>query len=172
MESTEFCSDILEAIRRMQKLKMKHPIKDLNEGEHFFLHILNSLIQASNTDSVYVSTISRELNISGPAVSKMLRNLEAKQMIRRETDISDRRNTFVSITDKGRIAKEEADAYVYGFFSKVYEKVGKDNLDKFRSLLKMFCDAAIEVYKTYDSAPQSGSCSIKDYERNESTIEC
>jgi len=150
MDSNDFLTDIIEAIRRMQKMKMKYPIKGLNEGEHFFLHILHSLIKASNTDSVYASAISRELNISCPAVSKMLKNLESKQLVRRETDSSNRRNTFVSITEEGLKAKEEADACLYVFFSKVCEKVGRDNMDRFMNLLIKFCDAAIETYKTYD----------------------
>lgn len=155
MGSDEYFGDIIEAIRRMQKLRIDRSVMGLNQGEHFFLHVLHSLIKASDTESVYVSAIGRELNISGPAVSKMLRNLESKQMIRRETDSSDRRNTFVSITDKGLRVKEKADTYLYGFFSRVFEKVGKEDMARLKSLLIRFCDAAVEVYNNINERKES-----------------
>ena len=79
-----------------------------------------------------------------------MKNLEEKQLISRRTDASDRRNTVVALTDKGRKVKAQADEIAACFFSKVTEKFGKDNLDKLKTLLTQFYRAVAEVSADFD----------------------
>lgn len=50
---------------------------------------------------VKVSEIAKKLKISMPQVSRMLNTMEKKEYILRVMDPDDRRNVYVSITDKG-----------------------------------------------------------------------
>lgn len=49
-----------------------------------------------------VSDISKELEISAPAVSITLTKLEAQGLIKRSRDKDDRRKVYISLTPKGK----------------------------------------------------------------------
>jgi DNA-binding MarR family transcriptional regulator len=150
METLQVPGDLIAAIRNIRRLDFSKQIGGITEREYFFLRILDYLSSKLGSEPVYVSSIVSELDISGPAVSKMLKNLEEKQLISRRTDASDRRNTVVALTDKGRKVKAQADEIAACFFSKVTEKFGKDNLDKLKTLLTQFYRAVAEVSADFD----------------------
>ena len=150
MDTLQVPSDLFTAIRNMRKLDFSNRLDGITEREYFFLGILHCLAKKQGSEPVYVSSIVTELNISGPAVSKMLRNLEERQLISRRPDKSDRRNTIVTLTDKGLKAKSEADKIAAVFFDKVSERFGKANMDKFVDLLTKFSRTVAEVSKDFD----------------------
>lgn len=159
MDTLQVPSDLFFAIRNMRKLDFSNRLDGITESEYFFLGILHCLTMKLGSESVYVSSIVTELNISGPAVSKMLRNLEERQLISRRTDTSDRRNTIVSLTDRGLRAKSQADKIAACFFDKVSEKFGKADMDEFKTLLTKFCRTVVEVSMDFDldNATSDGS---------------
>lgn len=136
--------DMLNTLQRLQHIRFNELIKDLNQSEYIFLKILYKLIKKSGTNSVYVATIAKELEISTPAVSKMLKNLEKKQYIKREVDTLDRRNTFVFLTEKGIATKKETDIFFEDFFNKIYKKVKKEDINQFLYLAKKISNVIID----------------------------
>lgn len=150
MDTLQVPSDLFTAIRNMRRLDFSNRLDGLTEREYFFLRILHCLTQKLGSESVYVSSIVTELNISGPAVSKMLRNLEKRQLISRKTDTTDRRNTIVTLTEKGLRAKAQADKIAACFFINVTEKFGETNMEKLKTLLTQFCRIVAEVSKDFD----------------------
>jgi len=159
MDILQVPSDFFAAIRNIRKLYFSRRLDGITEREYLFLRILDCLSEKHGSGSVYVSSLVTELNISGPAVSKMLKNLEDKQLISRKTDTSDRRNTIVELTEKGLKVKEQADEIAACFFTKVAEKFGNENMEKLRTLLSQFCSIVAEVSEDFDlkSGPASGA---------------
>ena len=52
--------------------------------------------------AISISALAKKLRVTTPAVSRTMRSLEKKDLIYRETDSKDRRNTFVRLTDTGK----------------------------------------------------------------------
>lgn len=57
---------------------------------------------AQNGSPISVAEAAKMLKVSIPAVSRTLKSIEQKQLIRRETDEKDRRSVKLVVTEKGR----------------------------------------------------------------------
>ena len=71
---------------------------------HSEMHVLGKIgewIKEHGTGDVSLTDLTRKLEVSKPAVSRTLRNLENKGYIYRRVDEHDRRNTFVTLTEEG-----------------------------------------------------------------------
>ena len=66
-----------------------------------------SCLQKEHPDSCTVSMIAKKMQIPQPAVSRTLRSLENGGYLQREVCRSDRRNTYVSLTDAGKAAVQQ-----------------------------------------------------------------
>ena len=64
-------------------------------------------IEQIEAEKVNVNKIAESLKVSMPAVSKTLKNLESKKLIKRKIDVFCRRNTFVELTAKGKKVLEK-----------------------------------------------------------------
>jgi DNA-binding MarR family transcriptional regulator len=59
-------------------------------------------IEQIEAEKVNVNKIAESLKVSMPAVSKTLKNLESKKLIKRKIDVFCRRNTKIKITELGK----------------------------------------------------------------------
>lgn len=94
-----------ELIRIMNKL---HSMKrrsigfgELSQMEGMILFYLDHNLSEENTLGIKVSSITKDLDIPKPTTSKMLNSLEERGFILRKIDRSDRRVTYISITEEG-----------------------------------------------------------------------
>lgn len=100
-----------------------------------------------NMRGVYVSEIARGLNVSVPAVSKMLRSLEEKEYIERKVNPKDRRSTIVSVTLKGKEAHKRVFREMDIFLERVIERFGEANVKELVHLLKRYTEIIGEESK-------------------------
>jgi len=85
-----------------------------------------------------------------PLASRMLKNLESKELIRRVTDESCRRNTFVLISDKGK---------------EIFKKNSKVVMQYIDKVLSVFSDSEIEtIISMQNKMIASMDNAIKDFE--------
>lgn len=88
--------------------------------------------------SLGTSHFAKMLECSPPMISKMLRSLETKEMIVRQTDKKDRRNTHVFLTDKGKeliqAGKERADQ----LFDEAIRTIGEDRMNQAMDTMEEF----------------------------------
>ena len=93
-----------------------------------------SCLQKEHPDSCTVSMIAKKMQIPQPAVSRTLRSLENGGYLQREVCRSDRRNTYVSLTDAGKAAVQEADQ----------KRFTKEEAEQLMALLQRLYAAAAE----------------------------
>lgn len=90
------------------------------------------------TRSPGTSHFAKMLECSPPMISKMLRSLETKEMIVRQTDTKDRRNTHVFLTEKGKeliqAGKERADQ----LFDEAIRTIGEDRMNQTMDTMEEF----------------------------------
>ncbi|HCR43231.1 MAG TPA: hypothetical protein DIV41_01495 [Ruminococcaceae bacterium] len=131
MPSKDIQENVPEILKTLRDISINSIFKDITFSEYTILKIAFILRQESKNDTVYVSQIVKRLRSSTPSVSKALRNLEAKGLIRRETDPANRRRTFVWLTPEGYAAEKDSDRAFYAFFERICGKVGKENMETF-----------------------------------------
>ena len=76
-------------------------IQGCSQGEFWMLLSIDELSKESESGKVMVNKLADKMHISVPAVSKMLKNLDNKKLIKRVTDVFCRRITYVIFTAKG-----------------------------------------------------------------------
>jgi DNA-binding MarR family transcriptional regulator len=105
-------------------------------GESFVLKFL------SESDSaVFPSELSVALHSSTARISAILRALEKKGEIVRETDKTNRRNVLVTITEAGRNRTKCDMKEAYGILAKVFIDMGEADTQEFIRLTQTVSDA-------------------------------
>jgi DNA-binding MarR family transcriptional regulator len=134
----------LVCLRRLRRSRFSEIYRSLSDAEFFTLMAIRTL-EEEQQSSVRIASLAERLNTSSPAISKMLRTLEQKSYCKRITDPSNRRSTFVVITEEGDALLREARQNIGVFAKRVSEKMGEDDLAEFIRLSQKCYDAMNEA---------------------------
>lgn len=95
----------------------------MSKSEYILLRKINHC-QLQN-HRLTLSQIAQELKLSSPAISRTLKNVEAKNWIVREIDEEDRRNSFIELTALGSEEIGKANAIIHELLNDSLKKVGE-----------------------------------------------
>ncbi|NCC86789.1 MAG: MarR family transcriptional regulator [Clostridia bacterium] len=98
MDSSSKSMHFSEMIHNLEHFNLSEKLNIMPKSEMATLKI----ILKSENKEIRVCEIAKKLNISAPAVSRTLRKLEEKGCIERITNKTDRRNTNIKVTKKGK----------------------------------------------------------------------
>ena len=115
----------LETSHSFKKVDLRWLELGLSESEFLVLDIVDRYhASVRGQPGIYVSQLADLLQVSPPAVSRMLRGLEKRGLLTRETDRQNRRNTFVKLTADGQSAREKAVCRIRDFLNRVIQRAG------------------------------------------------
>lgn len=80
-------------------------------------------------ENILPGEIASSLNMTGGRVAGILRSLEKKELIVRDTDKTDRRRVLVNITEKGKEKVHKGTVQLMDRLSQVTEIMGDENTD-------------------------------------------
>lgn len=80
--------------------------------------------------------IAPALGLEARSLTRMLKTLEDKKWIRRESDDDDRRVVNVYLTEEGKKKRELAKEGVIAFNNAIYEKIGEEKLAIFFDVMQ------------------------------------
>ena len=101
--------EFFELIQKFRSLNLLATLP-LPRQDYMVLYAVDCL-QKEHPDSCTVSMITKKMCVPQPAVSRTLRSLENGGYLQREVCRSDRRNTYVSLTDAGKTAGSRSDTH-------------------------------------------------------------
>ncbi|HQQ89573.1 MAG TPA: MarR family transcriptional regulator [Oscillospiraceae bacterium] len=124
-DGEERIHQVIDLLRRAHRLDFKKIHRRVQSAEFAMLSTLwdfrESGVQAT------VSQIKEQLHVTPSAVTNLLRVLENKGLIRRQTDAGNRRKTFVFLTEEGaRVFREELEL-ARDFSAQIYQKMGESD---------------------------------------------
>lgn len=123
---------LAEQFRRVRQFMNAIPFKMCISHSEFFL--LNIIMDRNN--DITVSEIAAELEITPPAVSRSLKSLESRGLIKRETNLINRRNTMVRLTETGQKFLEMSRRQMDMVMQYVEEKMGEERKNQLCLLLE------------------------------------
>lgn len=126
----------MEYILHPKKIPAAVLFNDISCGEFILIAAFLKYEEQHNNKHITVNELAGVLNVSIPAVSRMLKNLEARNMIVRETDKDCRRNTLVIITENGMKLYKENEAKIRRLASKMLEQFTEQEFDLMFNLSK------------------------------------
>lgn len=134
--------EFFEILNSFRKLNISSMLPDISQGDYGTLRAIQCCEKKNDTDGVKVSEVSKRMNAAPPAVSRCLRSLEEKDFIIRAVDKSDRRNTYVALTEEGRNRLSEADEIMSKFSKAVFGQMGEETMNLLNSYLKELRETA------------------------------
>lgn len=123
---------LAEQFRRVRQFMNAIPFKMCISHSEFFL--LNIIMDRNN--DITVSEIAAELEVTPPAVSRSLKSLESRGLIKRETNLINRRNTMVRLTETGQKFLEMSRRQMDMVMQYVEEKMGEERKNQLCLLLE------------------------------------
>ncbi|SCV19998.1 Uncharacterized protein BCRIVMBC845_02496 [Bacillus cereus] len=133
-------------------MSLYEQVKRINEAEYtinrliykHYKQYLNSGIttqQAVVLDIVYlakritVGEIALEMNISSSAVSQLIAKLEKNKYIKREINLQNRREIYITLDENGLEYFSKQDYVEQQIADKIYSKLSSEELDEFERIV-------------------------------------
>ncbi|MBW4082172.1 MarR family transcriptional regulator [Paenibacillus sp. S150] len=86
-------------------------------------------------EGLKVSEISRYMRLSPPTITQLINSLEAKQMVERLPDATDRRVVRIKLTEQGKIITGRAKHHMNDMLNKMVDYLGEDESNHLAELL-------------------------------------
>ena len=103
-----------------------------------------------DTPEMKVSEISKQLHVTSPTITQLLKGLEADGLIERRIDPTDRRAVGITLTKKGeRVTQQAAEAFSASL-NGLIEYLGEEESDQLAELLS-------KVFHYYNEKAASGN---------------
>ena len=145
MESMDLVKQFMKARARCRKMdySVLHP--GAGNGEFAALELISHHSrQCGALYGVYVSELLKVMDVSAPALSRLLRSMEQKGLCVREIDPEDRRSICVHLTPKGQQARDKGHTLMLGFASRVVDGMGEEEFRQMIALWNRFGDVMEE----------------------------
>lgn len=126
----------LHILSEIAKININTSLRTLTQGEYLLLSIIkkNGDYLENRDKSITVSRIAERLEISTAAVSRTLRHLEENGYLERITSTSNRRHTYVILTEVGnRVLREESE-HIGNLAKRIFKRMGSEKMNELKNL--------------------------------------
>lgn len=110
------------------------------------IHLIN--IIGANT--ITVNELSDILNLTMGTVSIALNKLEKKKFIKRTKTAKDKRKVYISLTNKGKLAKDFQNEYQSSVVSKMMSNISSNDIEKFLEVLSKMKNNLKDIEQSYE----------------------
>ncbi len=125
--------EVREIIKKLEAIKPKKLIDDCHVNKEGIMHALVYLY--TSKEPVSAGDISKQLGVSTARVAVILRKMQEKGDITKETDPRDARKAVIRITPKGRAFIDQRKSMFFNDIRDMVEKIGKERFDEFLNIL-------------------------------------
>lgn len=135
-ENTEnsVAHELSAAMKRLHRAQWQKGI-DGHKPSEMTLMICIEKWNHADGEGLKVSEISRHLGFSPPTITQLINSLEAKQMVERHADPSDRRVVRVKLTKRGKELTRKAERLRDAMLEKLVQYLGVEESKQFTGLL-------------------------------------
>lgn len=136
MTEKELSMEFLAITHKFKKIHMNFIFPEISKSEFWVLKMVQkAMLKDESECGVYVSTIAERLKVTPSAISRMLKGLEEKEFIERKVNKNDRRNTYVTLTEKGKKVTQRVETEMNEFTKKVIHSMGEEDS---KTLIRLF----------------------------------
>ncbi|MCD8144889.1 MAG: MarR family transcriptional regulator [Oscillospiraceae bacterium] len=126
MNLTEQEVAVFRAISRLRKVPVSRLHPQLTQGEWMLLNE----VHCHGPKGVTVAALVKALEAPSPAVSRLMRGMEANGLIRREILPEDRRRVVVTVTPKGEEINRIGTERFHRFFRELMEGIPPEEFER------------------------------------------
>ncbi|ASA26533.1 hypothetical protein B9T62_29875 [Paenibacillus donghaensis] len=122
------------ALRQLRKAHWHHSVEGHKPSELTLL-ICIAKRNAPDKEGLKVSEISRFLDLTPPTITQLINSLEAKGMVERQADPSDRRVVRIKLTEQGKVVTRQAKHHMDTTLNRLVEYLGEEESNMLAELL-------------------------------------
>lgn len=122
------------------------PTGELNKGEFYVLHHIFHQMDGKKAADITPTELSEAMEVTKPAISKMLNVLENKGYIVRKQDPKDRRAVYVALTEKGQTVREKSMEMTANAVDRIIQQMGDEAADRLIDALQDLLQAMKKCY--------------------------
>ena len=130
---------LFRAVHQFKKLNVSDLIPGLSSSE---FSVMGAILQMGENGKITSSELAAKTKTLPPAVSRTLRGLEEKGYVERSVDKKDRRNTYISLTEKGWKKGEEVRDRMQDFGCSVMSQLKEEDIDQLVAYLDRIYEIA------------------------------
>ncbi len=139
---------LVSLVHRWSRNSIKDFLDGLSQSEFCMMMFIGYNHYIMKNDAVRNIDLAEQFQVSAPAISRMLRNLEKRGLIRRQGEETDRRNSYIYLTKEGLQMVASSKDNLDSFFTKAIDRMGREKFCEMMDLLYSFHDClSIEMKK-------------------------
>ncbi|MGN0634077.1 MAG: MarR family transcriptional regulator [Oscillospiraceae bacterium] len=118
----------------------KFMFRNINIAEYIVLHYMCEQKEKDSiySDKIYLCEISEKLDLPIRKTSKLIREMNGKNLVKWDHDGNGKDGTYVTITEHGMKVFDETDGKLRAFYSRILQKLGKEKIVSLLQLMKEF----------------------------------
>ena len=128
--------ELLEVFRMFHKLNFSVLLQNMTQSEFVTMKQIQSCSREDPRGRAGISDIVKNMKSLPSAVSRTLKSLEEKEWICRTLDKSNRRNTYVELTEEGAKEIQAATGHVAAFMNRILQQVDPEDMEKLTKFLR------------------------------------
>lgn len=134
-------SDFMLTAHKFMRIPMHHLFREVTREEYFLLEVIGRAgTENCKGRGIYVYELASRMEVSAPAVSRMLKGLEGRGFIIRRADERNRRNTCVFLTQKGQNIKEQLAGKLENLADRIIARMGVEDMGTLLMLWNKLAD--------------------------------
>jgi DNA-binding MarR family transcriptional regulator len=104
-------------------------------AEHDMTMSIGFILMNVDKEGTPSTSLGPKMGMEPTSLSRTLKTMEDRGLIRRQEDAVDKRKVFIFLTDEGVQKRREVRNFVLGFNEKIFEKIGKTKLNIFNEVV-------------------------------------
>ena len=132
-----------ELFKMFNRIVGKMDFVSVSEAEFFLLVQIHRQVQVQEVSTV--RTLAQDMGVSSPAVSRMIRSLSEKNMVEKRDLSSDRRNTSITLTERGIETLRENSGRIQRVRDLVMDSLGETFAAEFAEKCSLFLEALTQA---------------------------
>lgn len=142
--------EMFRAMNQFRKLKFAEMFPELCKTDFF---VMCTIMDKGDNGQITISELASRAKMLPSAISRTLKGLEERGYVERNVNKNDRRNTYVELTDAGKLVTEEARKTMAEFGKSVMAQVDEEDMKRLISYLDniyRIAEKEIETRKRQD----------------------
>lgn len=141
--------ELVNVMRRMRRMRLNVLSEHVIYTEYHALEQIDQYMQDHpGSRGIFVSKLAHNLSIVPSAASRLLNSLEGKNLVEREVDTKDRRNTFVRLTPQGAQILTQTARDMDEMKAQLIRRMGHEDISKLIELWNKLADLMEEEVDT------------------------
>lgn len=132
----ELYGKFFSTMHQFQKLRIGDMFPQMTKMDGMTLMAIEHFNKEKENGIITISELASKMNAQSSAVSRTLKSLEDKEYIIRTINKSDRRNTYVEVTDLGRSLLKEAESTMSNFARAVIKRMNEEDMNRLIAYLE------------------------------------